>query len=89
LKFHDCGDWWPISFLSSSKKQPRDQKFSARRDEDGHPDKWPAVFPKNFIRLCEAFALLFAAFRFGFDVAQSVEQGAVSLAVHEQRLAIR
>jgi len=48
LKFHDCGDWWPISFLSSSK-QPRDQEFSARRDEDGHPDKWPAVFPKNFI----------------------------------------
>jgi hypothetical protein len=37
LKFHDCGDWWPISFLSSSKKLPRDQKFSARGDEDGHP----------------------------------------------------
>src|SRR5262249_14651921 len=49
-KFHNCADWWPISFLSSSKKQPRDQEFSARRDEDGHPDKWPAVFPKNFIR---------------------------------------
>src|SRR5215510_15958784 len=39
-----------ISFLSSSKKLPRDQKFLARGDEDGHPDKWPAVFPKNFLR---------------------------------------
>src|SRR5262245_52113557 len=38
-----------ISFLSSSKKLPRDQKFLARGDEDGHPDKWPAVFPKNFL----------------------------------------
>jgi hypothetical protein len=36
LKFHDCGDWWPISFLSSSKKLPKDQKFSVRGDEDGH-----------------------------------------------------
>jgi predicted transcriptional regulator len=23
-------------------------KFSARRDEDGHPDKWPAVFSEKF-----------------------------------------
>jgi len=69
---------------SSPKKLP---KIKNRRVADR--DDWPAVFPKNFIRLCEAFALLFAAFWFGFDVAQSVEQGAVSLALHEQRLAIR
>jgi putative transposase len=25
-------------------------KFLARGDEDGHPDKWPAIFPKNFIQ---------------------------------------
>jgi hypothetical protein len=37
--------------------------------------------------LCEAFALVFAAFWIGFDVAQFREQGAVGLAVHEQWLA--
>jgi hypothetical protein len=48
LKFHDCGDWCPISFLSSSKKPPRDQKFLARGDEDGNPDKWPDCLSEKF-----------------------------------------